>query len=36
MNKVAMISGANGGIGLAVATELHRRGYRLSLGQRDP
>ncbi len=36
MNKVAMISGANRGIGLAIARELRRRGYRLSLGVRDP
>jgi len=36
MDKVVMISGANRGIGLAVASELHRRGYRLSLGMRDP
>ncbi|SEF05728.1 NADP-dependent 3-hydroxy acid dehydrogenase YdfG [Burkholderia sp. WP9] len=36
MQKVAMISGASRGIGLAIATELSRRGYRLSLGVRDP
>lgn len=36
MDKVAMISGANRGIGLEIARELHRRGYRLSLGVRDP
>ncbi|ALK34344.1 SDR family NAD(P)-dependent oxidoreductase [Burkholderia plantarii] len=35
-DKVAMISGANRGIGLAIAHELRRRGYRLSLGVRDP
>jgi NAD(P)-dependent dehydrogenase (short-subunit alcohol dehydrogenase family) len=34
--KVAMISGANRGIGFEIAKELRRRGYRLSLGMRDP
>ncbi|TDY20833.1 NADP-dependent 3-hydroxy acid dehydrogenase YdfG [Paraburkholderia sp. BL6665CI2N2] len=34
--KVAMISGASRGIGLEIARELARRGYRLSLGVRDP
>ncbi|MCE7028880.1 SDR family NAD(P)-dependent oxidoreductase [Jiella avicenniae] len=33
---VAMITGANRGIGLAIARELAGRGYRLSLGLRDP
>ncbi|MFM0594851.1 MULTISPECIES: SDR family NAD(P)-dependent oxidoreductase [Paraburkholderia] len=36
MQKVVMISGASRGIGLAIARELARRGYRLSLGVRDP
>lgn len=34
--RVAMISGANRGIGLAVAQTLAARGYTLSLGARDP
>lgn len=34
--KVAMISGATRGIGLEIAREFARRGYRLSLGARDP
>ena len=34
--RVVMISGANRGIGLATATLLAARGYRLSLGARDP
>ena len=34
--RVAMISGANRGIGLACAKALHSAGYRLSLGVRDP
>lgn len=34
--RVALISGANRGIGLAIATELHRQGWSLSLGVRDP
>ena len=33
--RVVMVSGANRGIGLAVATALHARGYTLSLGARD-
>jgi len=36
MQKVALISGASRGIGLAVAQELLERGYRLSLGVRRP
>ncbi|REG51762.1 NADP-dependent 3-hydroxy acid dehydrogenase YdfG [Paraburkholderia sp. BL6669N2] len=36
VQKVAMISGASRGIGLEIAKELARRGYRLSLGVRDP
>jgi NAD(P)-dependent dehydrogenase (short-subunit alcohol dehydrogenase family) len=34
--RVVMISGANRGIGLAIARRLHVDGYRLSLGARDP
>ena len=34
-NRVIMVSGANRGIGLAVARCLHAKGYRLSLGGRD-
>lgn len=34
--RVAVISGANRGIGLAIARELLGRGYRLSLGARNP
>jgi NADP-dependent 3-hydroxy acid dehydrogenase YdfG len=30
-NKVALITGASGGIGIAISQELSRRGYRLSL-----
>ena len=33
--RVIMVSGANRGIGLAVARALHDRGYNLSLGARD-
>lgn len=33
---VAMISGATGGIGGAIARSLHKAGYRLSLGMRTP
>lgn len=33
---IAMITGGNRGIGLAIARELAGRGYRLSLGLRDP
>lgn len=34
--RVALISGANRGIGLAIAEELRRQGWSLSLGVRDP
>jgi len=34
--RVAMISGANRGIGLAIARQLARQGYALSLGVRQP
>lgn len=34
--RVIMISGANRGIGLAIAKLLAKAGYRLSLGARDP
>ncbi len=34
--RVIMVSGANRGIGLAVARALHAKGYTLSLGARDP
>ena len=34
-NRVVMITGANRGIGLAVAQNLSQAGYRLSLGVRD-
>jgi NADP-dependent 3-hydroxy acid dehydrogenase YdfG len=34
--RVIMVSGANRGIGLAVARALHAKGYRLSLAARDP
>ncbi len=35
-DRVIMVSGANRGIGLAVARNLRDKGYRLSLGGRDP
>lgn len=34
-DRVVMVSGANRGIGLAVARCLHAKGFRLSLGARD-
>jgi NAD(P)-dependent dehydrogenase (short-subunit alcohol dehydrogenase family) len=34
--RVIMVSGANRGIGLAIAQCLHDKGYSLSLGARDP
>jgi NADP-dependent 3-hydroxy acid dehydrogenase YdfG len=34
--RVVLISGANRGIGKAIAEELYRRGYSLSLGARQP
>lgn len=36
MPKVAMVSGASRGIGLAIARELKRQGFALSLGLRTP
>lgn len=36
LGGVVVISGANRGIGLAIAKEFHAHGYRLSLGARDP
>ena len=36
MAKVAMVSGASRGIGRAIAAELGRQGYALSLGIREP
>lgn len=35
-NRTVMISGANRGIGLAIAKTLSEAGYRLSLGARKP
>jgi NADP-dependent 3-hydroxy acid dehydrogenase YdfG len=35
MKKVIMISGANRGIGKAIALNLHKNGFLLSLGIRD-
>jgi len=36
VERVAMISGANRGIGAAIAAHLAERGWRLSLGMRNP
>ena len=34
-DRVVLISGANRGIGLAIATCLHKKGYTVSAGARD-
>jgi len=36
LRRVVLVSGGNRGIGLAIAQELSRGGYRLSLGVREP
>lgn len=36
MTRVVLVSGANRGIGLAIAEDLGRRGWHLSAGVRDP
>ncbi|KKW39504.1 MAG: YmfI, partial [Parcubacteria group bacterium GW2011_GWA1_54_9] len=34
-NKTALITGATGGIGLSIARELAKKGYRLALAYRS-
>ena len=34
--RVILVSGANRGIGFAIAEALYRKGYTVSLGVRDP
>lgn len=36
MNKVVLISGADGGMGQAIIENLKNHGYKLSLGTLDP
>ena len=36
VGRVILISGANRGIGLAIAKNLYQAGFSLSLGARDP